>query len=152
GVGVLLELERLGPAVLDRLAEPVQRPHAGVSAPREDELGRAPGADQLVVDHVGGEPDQRQTAAALADQLMAGRVRDEVGEALERDRVAVRDQLGDPLLQRDDLGHQMVCSGFPVMSWAGSNRAAQGRRERSYWAEIWARPRSSPARTRWTAV
>ena len=30
----------------------------------------------------------------------------------------------------------------PVMFWAAVNRAAQGRRERSYWVEIWARPRT----------
>ena len=58
-----------------------------------------PGADQLVVHHVGRHPHERQVAPALADDLVAGGVRDEVGEALERDRVAVVDELGHGLAQ-----------------------------------------------------
>ena len=40
GVAVLLELERLRPAVLDRVAQAVQRADAGIAAPGEDELLR----------------------------------------------------------------------------------------------------------------
>ena len=58
-------------------------PHENVS------LRGAPGADQLVVDDVGRHPHQVQVAPALADDLVPGGVRDEVGEALERRRVAV---------------------------------------------------------------
>ena len=57
GVAVLLDLE-LRPAVLDRVAEAVQRADAGVAALGEDQLARAAGADHLVVDHVRGHPDQ----------------------------------------------------------------------------------------------
>ena len=102
GVRVLLELERRRPAVLDRVAEPVQRADAGVAAPREDELPGAAHPDQLVVDDVGRHPDERQVAPPLADQLVPGRVRDQVREALERDGVAVADELGDRLGERDD--------------------------------------------------
>ena len=95
GVRVLLDLERRRPAVLDRVAQPVQRADARVAAPREDELARAAHPDQLVVDHVRRHPDERQVAPALPDQLVAGGVRDQVGEALERDDVAVVHQVGD---------------------------------------------------------
>ena len=98
-VRVLLELERRRPAVLDRVAEAVERADAGVAAPREDELARAAHADQLVVDDVGRHPDERQVAPTLADDLVARRVRDQVREALERDDVAVADELGDRLVE-----------------------------------------------------
>ena len=88
-VRVLLELERRRPAVLDRVAEPVQRADAGVAAPREDELARAAHPDQLVVDDVRRHPDERQVAPLLPDQLVARGVRDQMREALERDGVAV---------------------------------------------------------------
>ena len=43
GVAVLLELERGRPAVLDRVAEPMEAAHAGVPTPGEDEpRGRSP--------------------------------------------------------------------------------------------------------------
>jgi hypothetical protein len=48
-VAVLLDLELLG---LHRLAEAVQAADARVPAPAEDQLARAAGADQLVVDDV----------------------------------------------------------------------------------------------------
>jgi hypothetical protein len=107
GVAVLLDLQRLGPRVLDRVAEAVQRAHAGVAAPGEDELARAARPDQLVVDDVGRHPDERQPAAALARDLVARGHRDQVREALERDGVAVVDELGDGLAEGDDGG---VCS------------------------------------------
>ena len=44
-----------------------------------------------------------RSAPALPDDLVAGGVRDEVGEALEGDRVTVVDELGDGLAQRHDL-------------------------------------------------
>ncbi len=97
GVRVLLELERRRPAVLDRVAQPVQRADARVAAPREDELARAAHPDQLVVDDVGRHPHERQVAPPLPDQLVPGRVRDQVREALERDDVAVAHELRDRL-------------------------------------------------------
>ena len=89
GVAVFLERERPRPAVLDRVAQPVQRPDAGVAAPREDERRGAAGADQLIVDQVRGHAHEREVAAALADDLVPGRERDQVREALHRDDVAV---------------------------------------------------------------
>ena len=105
GMRVLLELERRRPAVLDRVAEPVQRADAGIAAPGEDELPRAAHPDQLVVDDVGRHPDQRQVAPFLPDQLVPRGVRNQVREALERDGVAVVDELGDRIGELDDRGH-----------------------------------------------
>src|SRR5437763_11003001 len=54
GVRVLLELERPRPALLDRVAQPVERAHAGIPAPGEGQLPSTVRADQLVVDDVRG--------------------------------------------------------------------------------------------------
>ena len=91
GVGMLLDLERLRPAILDRVAQAVQRADAGIAAPGEDELVDAAHADELVVDQVRRHADQRQVLAALADDLVAGGVRDQVGEPLHRHGVAIAD-------------------------------------------------------------
>ncbi len=105
GVRVLLELERSRPVVLDRVAEAVQRADAGIPAPREDELPGAAGADQLVVDHVGRHPDERQLPPALPHELVPGRVRDQMREPLERDGLPVRDERRDRIGQAQDLCH-----------------------------------------------
>ena len=113
GVGVLLDLQRAGPSGGDRVAQPVQRADARVAAPGEDQLSGAAGADDLVVDQVGGHPGERQVAAALADDLVARGERDQMGETLQRDRVAVVHELGHGVGQRHDLGHTRNASGRP---------------------------------------
>jgi hypothetical protein len=100
-VAVLLDLEILA---LDRAPDGMERADARVAEPREDELPGAAGGDQLVVDEVRREPGQGQVTPALADDLVASGERDEVGEALDRDQVAVVDVGRDRLAQRDDLG------------------------------------------------
>ena len=96
-VAVLLELERRGPAALDRVAEAVEAADARVAAPGEDEAAGAAHADHLVVDHVGRHPHEREIAPPLTDDLVAGRERNKVRESLQRDGVAVADELGDPV-------------------------------------------------------
>ena len=91
--------------VLHRVAQAVQRTDAGIAAPREDQLGRAAHADHLVVDQVGGHPDEREVAPPLPDDLVTGGKRDEVREALHDQRVAVVHDLGDAFGQRHDLSH-----------------------------------------------
>jgi hypothetical protein len=49
--------------------------------------------DELVVEQVGRHPDQLEFSPALAQQLVTGGERDQMGEAFERDAVAIRDQL-----------------------------------------------------------
>jgi hypothetical protein len=102
---VLLKFERHRVAVLDGVAQPVQRADAGVAAPGEHELARASGTDHLVVHDVRRHPDQREVAAALTDDLLAGGDRDEVGESLQCDARAVLDKRGDTLRERYPLGH-----------------------------------------------
>jgi hypothetical protein len=109
-VAVLLDFERHGPAVLDRVPEPVQRPDARVPRPGENQLARAARPDQLVVDHVWRHPDQREVAPMLPDHLVPGGMRYQVREALYRDGVAVTDVRGDRLGQRYDLRHPASAS------------------------------------------
>ncbi len=113
GVAVLLQLQRARPGVLDCVAEPVQRADAGVAAPGEHQPGGAARADQLVVDHVRGHPDQGQPAAALPDHLVPGCVRDQVGEAFHGEDVAVAHGGLDGRRQRHDLGHRHPPSASP---------------------------------------
>ena len=91
---------------------------------------RAAGADQLVVDDVGCHPHEGQVAATLADDLVAGRVGDEVGEALECDGVTVVDVVCDGLAQAGDRGVWHVrraqkstgyCGARPVAMSSGSS-------------------------------
>ena len=95
GVAVLFDFERVRPIVLDRIPQAVQWADAGISAPGEHQLARASAADHLVVEQVRGHADQGQIAALLADNLVTGGERNQVGEAFERHRVAVVDEFGD---------------------------------------------------------
>ncbi len=105
-MAVLFDLQRPWPAVLDRVAETVQRADARVAAPREDQLADAPCADHLVVDDVGGHPHDREIAPALANDLVTGGNRDEMREPFEGEGVAVVDQFGDRRAQRGVCGHR----------------------------------------------
>ena len=50
------------PAVLHRVAQAMQRSHAGIAAPGKLQLRGAAGADQLIVNQVRRHADQRQVA------------------------------------------------------------------------------------------
>ena len=91
---MLFQFELVRPAVLDRVAQAMQRADARIAAPGKNQLVDAAHADELVVDQVRRHADQRQTLAALADDLMGGGMRDQVGETFQRHRVAVAN--GDP--------------------------------------------------------
>ena len=110
-MGVLLELEgrlarrrqRLG---LDPPPDRVQAAHARVAQPRKDQLAGDARGDHLVVDDVWRHPGEREIALALADDLVSGGERDEVGEALDRHRIAVPDDVRHGVAHRCDLrGH-----------------------------------------------
>ncbi len=66
-------------------------PTPGLPPQEKTSLVDAAHADQLVVDQVRRHADQRQMLAALADDLVAGGMRNEMGEAFQRHRVAVAD-------------------------------------------------------------
>src|SRR5262245_9995801 len=108
---MLLELERAGPTILDRIAEAVQRAHTGIAAPREDEPARRAHADELVVDDVGGHPHQREVTLFLSDQLMSRSMRNEVRETLERDGVAVANEITNRVCERNEPGHAQNGNG-----------------------------------------
>ena len=105
-VAVLLGLDGARPAVLDGIAHAAQQADARIAGIGEDHLLREPHADHLVVDDVGRHADQGQVLAALADRLMGGRMRDEMGETFERDDVAVAQVVGNSLLEALKLGHE----------------------------------------------
>ena len=104
-VAVLLDLERDGPCVLNRVPEPVQGSDARIACPGEHQLAGAARPDQLVVDDVGRHPDQGQVLTPLPYHLVACGMRDQVGETLHCDGVPVVDGCGDRLGQRHDLSH-----------------------------------------------
>jgi len=110
GVTVFLDLDRPRPAVLDRVAEAVQRPDPRVAAIGEHQPPRHAHPDELVKQQIRRHPDQLELGAPLAQQLVAGGERDQVRETLERDAVPIVDELGDRLTQRHDLSHISQCS------------------------------------------
>src|SRR5262249_34296861 len=69
-------------------------------------LAHAAHPDHLVVDQVGRHADERQLAFLLADDLVPGGERDQVGEALQGDRHAILNVGGDRVVQRQEFGHQ----------------------------------------------
>ena len=106
-VAVLLDLERLVRDVaLDPPPDRAEPADARVAEPREDELAGDAGGDHLVVDDVGREPGEGQVALALADDLVTGGERDEVGEPLDRHGIAVAHEVGDRVAHRRDLGRR----------------------------------------------
>ena len=105
GVRMLLDRDRLRPAVLDRVAEAVQRADAGIAAPGEHQLVGAAHADELVVDEVRRHPDQREMLAALADDLVPRRIRNEMGEPLHGHGIAIPDGRFDGLGEGQETGH-----------------------------------------------
>ena len=102
---VLFQFKLVRPSVLDGVAQPMQRADARVPTPRKDELGDATHPDQLVVDKVGRHSDQRQILAALADDLVAGSVRNEMREAFQSDGVAIMDGGFDGFRERGNSRH-----------------------------------------------
>src|SRR3979490_3522680 len=125
-MGMLLIGERARPAILDRVAHAVARADAWIAGPEKHRLVGAAHADELVIDQVGRHADQREAPAALADDLVAGGVRNEMGEAFHRERVAVADIGLHGGRQGHELSHQTLPDRtfrafFYGASWGGSN-------------------------------
>jgi hypothetical protein len=81
-MGMFLDLQGMGPTIFDGIAETVQGTHSGVTAPGEDQLGGTASSDHLVVNEIGGHPDQGEPAAALAYHLVTRGERDQMSEPL----------------------------------------------------------------------
>src|SRR5207302_211616 len=71
-VGVVFHRERPGDSLLDGPPEVVGDPGADVPHPGGDDLGDAPGADELIEQNVGNRSDQHEVSPALPDDLVAG--------------------------------------------------------------------------------
>jgi hypothetical protein len=67
----------------------MQRADPRIAAPGKHQAVRATHADELVVDDIRRHADQIEVLAPLADHLVAGRVRDQMGESFHRDGIAV---------------------------------------------------------------
>ena len=103
---VLDRLDGARKLVLDGVAHAPQQADPGVAGVGEHHLLRHPHADHLVVDDVGGHADESQVLDPLADRFMRGGMRDEVGEALEGDGVAVEEIARHRLLEAKEFGHE----------------------------------------------
>ena len=104
-MAVLLQLQRVRPPVLNRVAQPVQRPYTGVAAPREHELARAAHTDELIVDQIRRHAYETQVALLLPHDLITGAEGYEMGEALHGDSGAVVNILRDSIMQRKKCSH-----------------------------------------------
>jgi hypothetical protein len=105
GVAMFLDLQRVGEAVLDRIAHPAQETDAGIAGIGEDQLFRHAHADHLIVDQIGGHADQGEISESLTDRLMRGSGRDQMGKAFKSDLVAIAQIFGDRMCKRQELRH-----------------------------------------------
>ncbi len=94
-VAVLFQLQRLRPALLDSVSQSMERAHSGIASPGKDQLAGTAHTDELVVNQVGSHTYQRQVAPALPDDLVPGRERNQVSEALHGHRITVSHILCD---------------------------------------------------------
>jgi hypothetical protein len=124
---VLLKFDRVRPAMLDRVAEAVQGTDARVAAVGEHELPSRSHTDHLVVEDVRRHPDQLEVAPALAQHLVSGRERDQMGEPLERHAVTVVDEVVNRIVKRDYLSHDVRIANTctPCAQAIGSDLMAQ---------------------------
>ena len=142
GVRMLLDFELVRPAVLDRVAETMQRADARIAAPGKHQLVGAAHADELVVDQVRRHADQRQVLAALADDLVAGGMGNEMGEAFHRHRVAVADGGLDGFGERRNTRHARLLPGCGTVFTAGHRQGQMAEMGASLssneWQPCWA--------------
>ncbi len=108
GMRVLFERERSGPALLHGVAQAMQRADARIAAPRKNQLRRAAGADQLIVNQIRCHPDQRQIAAALADDLVTGGERNQVSEAFQSHNITVANHFLDRLFEWKNVRQTVI--------------------------------------------
>ena len=78
----------------------MQRASTRIPRPGEHEFAGAPRGNHLVIDDVRRQAAERETAQLLPDDLVRGGKADQVGEALDGDRITVED------VMRDRLGHR----------------------------------------------
>ncbi len=106
GMAVFLDLDRARKAVLDGVAHAAQQADAGIAGIGEDHFLREAHADHLVVDDVGRHADQASGREIPGGSPHAPRRRDQMGEALEGDDVAIIQVLGNGLFERQEFDHR----------------------------------------------
>src|SRR3954463_11446437 len=105
---MLFDLEKVRPAALNRVAKPVKRTHAGVAAPRKDNLRGASHSDHLIIDQVWRHADQNKLPPSLTNNFMSCREGDQMRKAFERERVPIMNQIRDRFRERNDLSHCLL--------------------------------------------
>ena len=88
-MAVLFDFDWRRPAILNRIAKPVQRSHAWIASPGKHDPRGAPHADHLIVNDVGGHSDQGQASAPLPHQFVPRGKWDQMRESLERHGIAI---------------------------------------------------------------
>jgi hypothetical protein len=90
----------------------VQRTHARITAPGEDQLLRAAHPDHLVVYQVRSHANERQTLPLLPNYLVRRRKRYQMREAFQGYHVSVLNQLGNRFPQTYNLSHVVPLPAF----------------------------------------
>ena len=140
-VAVFLDLERFARELpFDPAADGTQPPDSWIAEPREHELRCHAAGDHLVVDEVRREARQREITFVLTDDLVAGRERDEVREALDCYGIAVAHEIGDRVAHGRDLG----CPSHRASITDGGVAARRARPDRSTADNRPLRPRAGP--------
>ena len=67
----------------------MQRADTGISRPTEYQFARHSGGDHLVVNEIGCEAAKGEVLFSLANDLVAGGERDEMGEPFRHDHITV---------------------------------------------------------------
>ena len=133
---MILHLDGRGHTLLDRAPVVVAEARAHVSHPRRDHPAHASRPDELVEQHVRDGADESQVPSPLADQLVAGRERDQgLDGGVQADRRAVGDEAGDGFPHGDELGRRhaiILTSGSlrPAARLAGTRAAPSTRASR----------------------
>ena len=99
-------------------------PTPGLPPQENTSFSRAAHADELVVEQVGRHLDQGEVAPSLADDLVPGGVRDEMGEPLHRHGIAVPDAVLHRFGQGQKTRHRMVVRSGELRGYL---RGAPGR-------------------------
>src|SRR5580765_2197265 len=94
--------------MLDCVADAVQRSNTRIARPREDQLAHAAHADELIVDQIWRHANEREFLSLLADDFMAGGIRDEMSKPFEGEGAAVADVCGDGVGEGEEFACHVV--------------------------------------------
>ena len=84
GMGVLLNLERARPILLNGIPKPMQQSKSRIAGPRKYELARTTHPDHLIEDNVRAHANERKIPPPLPDDFMPRCKRHKMTESLQR--------------------------------------------------------------------